>query len=343
MSKSISSKKYSEKEWQKATQRFLSDPSSVFLTKTGRRLQVLSPGQINPFEGPDFKDIAIMLDGYVVLGDAEFHVNSSDWMTHNHDNDKKYKRVILHIILNDNFEINQNFETLIINSDDLENYLIEPDKPETDLESIEDLQHYSLIRLLRKSSEAQIILNQNDLATTFTILVKNFIDHYNSKRRRPVYNSDSLNELIDNLCSSPLFQFLQDIYNDSQTNVADRILTLVKTKISNEGLHLRREIILNCTLPLSLCLASEQTRINLFLWYWSTPSLNHYGILNRKYPNLPQNFLWQQQGMLEYIKEHGSKINVVSEAMQNYGFAEILSFYRLGNAPFNQTDENEFD
>ena len=110
---------------------------------------------------------------------------------------------------------------------------------------------------------------------------------------------------------------------------------LIRKKNLDEGAHLRRELLLNCVLPLALCIANEESRIGLFLWFWSTPALHQYGMLTRKFKDLPQNFLWQQQGMLEYIKDHGRRVNVVSESLKEYGFAEILSFYRNARAPFN--------
>lgn len=45
--------------------------------------------------------------------------------------------------------------------------------------------------------------------------------------------------------------------------------------------------------------------------------------------------------MLEYIKEHGRRTNIVSEAMKSYNFAEVLGFYRLGKAPFQNEFEDE--
>jgi hypothetical protein len=82
---------------------------------------------------------------------------------------------------------------------------------------------------------------------------------------------------------------------------------MTKQKIAGEGVHLRREILLNAIIPMALALAEEETRIALFAWFWSTPALHSYGVLKRKFPNLPQEFLWQQQGMLEYMREHGRK------------------------------------
>jgi hypothetical protein len=38
--------------------------------------------------------------------------------------------------------------------------------------------------------------------------------------------------------------------------------------------------------------------------------------------------------MLEYIKEQGRKPVIVAETIKDYGFSEILTFYKLGSAPF---------
>jgi len=116
--------------------------------------------------------------------------------------------------------------------------------------------------------------------------------------------------------------------------IPDKMMQLLKEKISDEGAALRREIILNCILPLSLAIADDKARINLFLWFWSASALNIYGVLKRKFPNVPQNFLWQQQGMLEYMKEYGTKKNVEKEAFSGYGFGELLSFYYEGKTPY---------
>ena len=40
-----------KKNCRKIVHSLLSDPSNVWQTKSGKRIQVLSPGKINPFEG----------------------------------------------------------------------------------------------------------------------------------------------------------------------------------------------------------------------------------------------------------------------------------------------------
>ncbi|MFW5662657.1 MAG: DUF2851 family protein [Bacteroidota bacterium] len=332
-----------ETEIQKLIHRMLSLPQRVAKTKSGRRLQILSPGRINVNEGPDFLDIAILLNGMVVVGDAEFHRRSSEWNCHGHAGDMAYENVILHIVFNDDMPDLER-EVLLINENELHEFSGSADTENNgnDLHSAEELQHFALMRLLRKTSDAQKLLNKNPLDDTLKISVAGFLKRYNSRRKRPVYTETRLANLISTLEKSYASDFLKDIQKREEISLLDNIQKLIKSKIGDEGPHLRREIVLNSVLPIALCLADEKSRIELFLWYWSTPALNSYGSLTRRFTDLPQNFLWQQQGMLEYIREQGRRPNVISEAVRDYGFAEVLSFYRLGKAPFRElSSEND--
>ncbi len=330
----------SERDLQEAVHHLISDPSVVRQTQSGKRIQILSPGRHNFHQGPDFLEVAIFLNGSVIVGDAEFHKNTSDWEKHKHSNDKNYKDVILHLVINDDSPIfDLNAELLIIKPDEIKKAwqeLKDEIQKETDLSSIEDLQHFALLRLLRKTAEAQKLLRQFGLDSALSKLTEEFILKYFSRRKRPIYSSEDLKNIIKSIGKSSALKFLEELESGYCSYIADTLYRLLKEKISIEGAHLRRELILNCVLPLAISLANEEARISLFLWFWSTPSLHKYGILKRKYPDLPQNFLWQQQGMLEYMRLYGRKPNIVSEAIKDYGFAETLSFYRQGKSPFKE-------
>ncbi len=321
---------------QKAAHKALSDPALVRNTASGKRLQILSPGRHNVHEGPDYLETAILLDGEIIIGDAEFHKKSSDWESHNHSSDENYKNVVLHIILEKDIDVSQPFETLVLTEFDMEAGLkqvhIEENR-KADIESVEDLQDYALLRLLRKTAEAQKLLNEYGPEKALNNITYGFITKYNGRRKRPVYSVERLELLLKSLGDSGIPPFLDGLSAARRQFIPDMMQNLIRQKIADEGAHLRREIILNCVLPMALCLAGEEARISLFLWFWSTPALNSYGILKRRFSKLPQNFLWQQQGMLEYIREHGRKPAVVSETVRQYGFAEILSFYRVGRSP----------
>ncbi|NLO18497.1 MAG: DUF2851 family protein [Ignavibacteria bacterium] len=334
-----------ERQLQNAAHQLLSDPSIVRNTFSNKRLQILSPGRINVGEGPDFLDIAILLQGDVIIGDAEFHFKSSQWLEHKHHTNDNYKSVILHICTEANHPaLDSKLETLVIEKHILEKTFLqlqEKSKKEIDLKSLEDLQHYALLRLLRKTSDAKLILTEKGLDEAIKELFCNFINRYNARKRRPVYKKEDLLDIMSQVQEALLLDFLHQLENGEEIPISDRLQCLLKTQIASEGPSFRRELILNCVLPLAMCLANDESRISLFLWFWSTPALSKYGVLTRRFENFPQNFLWQQQGMLEYMKDYGKKTNVISDVIKDYGFTQVLSFYKLGRSPFQDAYDLE--
>jgi hypothetical protein len=300
---------------------------------SGIKAQVLSPGRINPHEGPDFRDVALLINGKIIIGDAEFHHNSSLWFDHKHSEDSNYKNVILHIVLNDDSPNKLPFETLIVPEKEItaiykEQIAAQQHKP--DIFSLEELQNFSLIRLLRHTTEIQKLINQFGLETAVLKSTEEFLARFIAKKRRPSYNYEKVHELPEEIVRSASMSFVRQITRHETNSIPDRIVSLMKTKISNEGAGLRREIILNVVLPAALTQADEEARINLFVWYWSVPALNKYGVLTRRFPELPQNYLWQQQGMLEYMREIETSSSTISDALHFYGIGNLLSFFQWG-------------
>ncbi|CAA6677096.1 MULTISPECIES: DUF2851 family protein [unclassified Lentimonas] len=69
------------------------------LTVSGKSLVVKDPGRWNLQEGPDFKEARLLIDGVEVIGDVEVHFNVSDWHSHQHELDRNFDRVVLHLVL----------------------------------------------------------------------------------------------------------------------------------------------------------------------------------------------------------------------------------------------------
>ncbi len=323
-----------ERELLRKVHAYLSNPSQVFMTQSNNRLQILSPGKMNLYDGPDLKNIAILLNGYVIVGDAEFHRSSSDWLRHAHSTNIEYDDVVIHIVFKDDTPIKRDFETLVIDETQLK--LLAPTEKRMEIDianDIEELQNYALIRLLRMTAKAKKMFNNGNLREGFHSNLADFLQRYASKRRRPSYDEKRLNEILENLTNSEMIDFLNFLEIKETVSIPDTMHGFIKKRIANEGAHLRREIVLNCLLPSALSIADDNSRISLFSWFWSTSALNTYGVLKKRFPNIPQNFLWQQQGMLEYIKENGRQPDYISETANTYGFGEILSFYKLGRLP----------
>jgi len=71
--------------------------TSDLLTEDGIPFEVLDPGIYNSNAGPDFFNAKIRMEGKTWVGNIEIHTASSDWYKHQHDKDRAYNSVILHV------------------------------------------------------------------------------------------------------------------------------------------------------------------------------------------------------------------------------------------------------
>lgn len=76
-----------------------------FKTTNNKSVKIISFGSRNYDSGPDFFNAKINIDNQLWAGNVEIHVNSSDWIKHNHQKDSAYNNVILHVVFNHDMEI----------------------------------------------------------------------------------------------------------------------------------------------------------------------------------------------------------------------------------------------
>ena len=74
-------------------------------TVSGDILQIIQTGTLNNDAGPDFFNAKIKIGKTLWAGNIEIHIRSSDWKSHNHQTDKKYNNVILHVVYYHDAEI----------------------------------------------------------------------------------------------------------------------------------------------------------------------------------------------------------------------------------------------
>jgi len=65
----------------------------------GRSLVIRTLGAWNLLAGPDFRGAQLVIDGENVTGDIEVHFHVADWRAHQHETDRAYDRVALHVVL----------------------------------------------------------------------------------------------------------------------------------------------------------------------------------------------------------------------------------------------------
>ena len=81
-------------------------------TTDGEPILILQPGFSNSNQGPDFKDAKIKIADTTWAGHVELHILSSDWHTHKHSSDENYKNVILHVVWQNNIDLQLPFPVL---------------------------------------------------------------------------------------------------------------------------------------------------------------------------------------------------------------------------------------
>lgn len=67
-------------------------------TLSGSQVEIFYVGRENEDAGPDFKEAVIKLDGRILRGDIEVHLNAAGWYEHGHHTDPAYNNVIMHVI-----------------------------------------------------------------------------------------------------------------------------------------------------------------------------------------------------------------------------------------------------
>jgi hypothetical protein len=67
-------------------------------TTDGDVVEVIDVGRYNTDAGPDFFNAKVKISGTIWAGNVEIHSSASDWKKHNHQTDKAYDSVILHVV-----------------------------------------------------------------------------------------------------------------------------------------------------------------------------------------------------------------------------------------------------
>ncbi|AOW20211.1 DUF2851 family protein [Urechidicola croceus] len=83
---------------------------------------VLKNGTHNQNSGPDFFNAQVKIGEQLWAGNVEIHLKSSDWYIHNHEKDKNYDNVILHVVWEHDVEIHNN-ENVTIPTLELKEYV----------------------------------------------------------------------------------------------------------------------------------------------------------------------------------------------------------------------------
>jgi hypothetical protein len=167
-------------------------------TIEGNSIQIIEFGKYNKDGGPDFIQAKIKIDDIFLIGNIELHVRASDWKRHQHQHDKKYDTVILHVVyFNDcndiklpTLELNGLVSGILLNKYDAmmnqtETLICKNLIGEADSFTIENWKERLVIeRMERKSKDIlfNLKVNNNDWERTcYQLLGKYFGSHINKE------------------------------------------------------------------------------------------------------------------------------------------------------------------
>lgn len=172
-------------------------------TTAGESITVFKVGFLNTNAGPDFVNARLQIGEIEWAGSIEIHIKSSDWIQHNHQTDKSYENVILHVVWEYNQPIKRQdgseiptLELKNLTDKSLEiKYLnlVENQSKipcQTQFERVSELSKVAMLdkvltrRLQQKANVVDELLKQNNgdwEETTYQLIAKNFGFKLNSE------------------------------------------------------------------------------------------------------------------------------------------------------------------
>lgn len=95
---------------------------ALFKGSKEEEIEIISIGEHNQDSGPDFFNSKIRINEILLAGNVEIHIRTSDWLKHNHQNDKSYDNLVLHVVYEHDRDLPQN-EQFNVSVLELKNYI----------------------------------------------------------------------------------------------------------------------------------------------------------------------------------------------------------------------------
>lgn len=85
----------------------------LLYTTENESIEILNSGELNRHAGPDFNNAHVRIDDTDWFGHIEIHINSDEWMKHNHQKDPAYNNVTLHVVYNETEKVKREDGTVV--------------------------------------------------------------------------------------------------------------------------------------------------------------------------------------------------------------------------------------
>ncbi len=190
---------------------------NLFIGTKGEAIEIVYVGEHNQHSGPDFFSAKVLINNVLLVGNLEIHVKTSDWLKHNHQADRAYDNLVLHVVYEHDVELpqNQKFNVPVIELKQFINpalinqyALLESSKqaipcgksitsvPQIILNSWYD--RLAVSRIEKKTEHVKVIFNachQNYEETLYILLCRNFGFKINTEPFEHLAKSVSYNSI----------------------------------------------------------------------------------------------------------------------------------------------------
>lgn len=226
------------------------------LTSEGESIRLISCGQLNKDQGPDFLNAKIQIGDTAFFGSIELHLQTSDWDKHKHEADKHYSNVILHVVFQHDKELKNRIPVLEleprISSVLLDRYavLMNKDVGIACRHSIGQIKEITWLswkerllaeRLTRKAGHVLQLLEQSKLhweETFWWMLAKNFGSKLNAEAFEAIAKSIPVNLLAKHKSSIHQLEalllgqagLLEDEFEEDYPKLLQREYSFLKKK-----------------------------------------------------------------------------------------------------------------
>lgn len=295
-------------------------------TAQGEVLKLIKVGEQNKNSGPDFFNARLEIGGQQWAGNVEIHLKSSDWYVHNHEQDKAYQNIILHVVWEHDTEVFRQDNTAI---------------PTLELKSyIEDklLSNYKKL----KAAKTKWIYCQENISSVDDFLLNNWLERiYLERLERKWLEIENLLETSKNNWEEVLFKLLAKnfglkVNGEAFLSLANSLEWQILSKLLTDRQQLEAVLFGQANLleedeqdPYCLQLKKE------YAYLKHKFSLSNQGVLPVQFfrlrpPNFPTIRLAQLAAVYSSYKNVFSKLIAIKNKQDAYNFfkVSVSSFWK---------------
>lgn len=293
-----------------------------FVGVQGERVQVIAKGEWHQTSAPDIAQCALLVNGKLHVGNAEFHRRTSEWFAHGHQNNPAYAQLVAHIVCEHDNEKETGAVTTICITEEMmcsaeERVRAMPSEQDTPSSTALMVAQYAVARLERKADD--IFRSTRTKAQTTPEIVRAGLEHFllrlQAKKTRKNGITSAVQSIIHDAKAITLVAHIMDELLHEEAMLW-RIQTLLETYISHGA---TMEIMTNVVAPLLLAHLPVYGQDRVWAWWWSAEAGNPYRILSARFPTVRQRYVWQQQGLLEMLAQPRGVAERVAEKKSRYG------------------------